>query len=197
MASTFGLIVGSGWASGVNLYAVIALLGLFGRTGADGIPAALQRPEVIGLAAVLYAVEFVTDKIPYVDNIWDALHTVIRPLGAAAVGALLAGDAETLQQAFAAVGSGGLALSSHAAKATARAALNASPEPASNILVSLLEDGLVAGVVVLAVRYPWAAVAVVALLLAAGTAVTVMLWRSIGRWRQRRRDRRRARAARM
>lgn len=186
MDPTIGLIAGSGWASGVNLYAVVVLLGLFGRTGfGTEIPEVLTRPEVIAVAAVLYAVEFVADKVPYLDNLWDAVHTVVRPAGAAVLGVLLTGEAETLQQAVAAVGSGGLALASHASKATARAAINTSPEPASNILVSLLEDGLVAAVVWLAVEHPWVAAGAVVVLLVLGTIVIVAAWRAIGRVRAR------------
>jgi hypothetical protein len=192
--ATIGLIAGSGWASGVNLYAVIALLGVFGRSGyGDQVPEVLTRPEVIGVAAVLYAVEFLADKVPYLDNLWDALHTVVRPIGAAVLGVLLAGDAETLQQAVAGVASGGLALASHSAKATARAAINTSPEPASNIVVSLLEDGLVAAVVWLAVEHPWVAAAAVVLLLVLGMVIVVTAWRAIGRLRTRLRERREAR----
>lgn len=200
MDATIGLIAGSGWASGVNLYAVVALLGLFGRTGlGPDIPEVLTRPEVIAIAGVLYAIEFVADKVPYLDNLWDAVHTVVRPAGAAILGVLLSGEAETVQQAVAAVGSGGLALASHASKATARAAINTSPEPASNIVVSLLEDGLVAAVVWLAVQHPWVAVVAVVVLLVLGTIVIVAAWRALGRVRARmaerapwRRDRTRA-----
>jgi hypothetical protein len=100
----------------------------------------------------------VADKIPYVDDVWDVLHTAIRPLGAAVLGALLSG--EDVSDLAAAFGTGGLAFASHAVKATTRVAINASPEPVSNSLVSLAEDGLVAGVVALAVTHPLIALAV-------------------------------------
>lgn len=178
MEATIGLVAGSGWASGINLYAVIALLGIAGRTGWGDVPTVLERPEVIGIAAALYAVEFVADKIPYLDNLWDAVHTVIRPLGAAVLGALLTGEAETAQQALAAVGSGGLALAAHSAKATTRAAINTSPEPVSNIAVSLAEDGLVAGLVLFALREPWWALGITVALLIIGTVLMITLWRA-------------------
>ena len=105
----------SGWASGVNAYAVVLLLGLFGRFGhAPEVPAALERTDVLLAAALLFAVELVADKIPYVDSAWDAIHTVVRPVIGAAVAALLAGHAGTLQQALAAGAGGATALASHA-----------------------------------------------------------------------------------
>jgi hypothetical protein len=176
-----GTIAGAGWASGVNLYAVVALLHLFGRSGAIEVPELLQRTDVLVVAVVLYLLEFVADKVPYLDNVWDVVHTVVRPVGAAAVGAALAGDAVPLDQALSAAGAGGLAFLSHATKATTRAAINTSPEPASNIVVSLLEDGLVAGVVALAVWNPVVAAAAVVVLLLAGAVLLVVLWRTARR----------------
>ena len=181
----------SGWASGVNAYAVVLLLGLLGRfTDAPQIPAALERTDVLVAAAVMFAVELVADKIPYVDSAWDAVHTVVRPVVGATLGALLAGDAGTLQQALAAGAGGATALASHSVKAGVRLALNTSPEPASNVVVSAGEDLTVAGVVSLAVVQPWLAAALAAVLLAAGTTLVVVLWRRVQlarrRWRQRR-----------
>lgn len=193
MEATVGLVAGSGWASGVNLYAVVALLGVLGRAGAVDIPELLRHPLVIVVAVGLYLVEFVVDKIPYVDNAWDAVHTVVRPTGAALLGAVLAGEVTTLEQAGAALGSGALALSSHTAKATLRAALNTSPEPVSNIFVSLLEDGLVAAVVWFAVEHPVLALVLVAVLTVAAVVMTVALWRVARRAVQRLRDRTRRR----
>lgn len=198
-----GLIAGQGWASGVNLYAVTALLGIFGRLevgGTTSVPEALQRPEVIGVALVLFAIEFVVDKVPYLDNVWDAVHTVIRPLGAAGLSAILAGDVGGVQQAIAATSGGTLAFAAHAAKATARVAVNTSPEPASNILVSVAEDGIVATVVFFAITNPWIALALVVVLLVAGTVVTVMAIgaarRGLRTLRERRAQRRREAARR-
>lgn len=191
-----GLLAGTGWASGVNLYAVVALLGVVGRTGLADVPVVLTRTDVLAVAVLLYAIEFVVDKIPWLDSAWDALHTVVRPVGAAALGAVLAGDIETVGEVTAALSSGSLALASHAVKATTRAAINTSPEPVSNGLVSLGEDGLVAGVVVLAVTNPVLALVAVAVLLIAGTVTVVLLVRALRRawrgWRERRQARREA-----
>jgi hypothetical protein len=174
-AALIGLVAGSGWASGVNLYAAVALLGLLGRSGLGTVPDALMRTDVIAIAAGMFVLEFVADKIPFFDSLWDAVHTVIRPLGAVALGALLAGDAETWQQAVAALGSGGLASASHLTKATTRLAVNTSPEPASNIGISLLEDGLVAGVIWLALTNPLLALGLVVVLLMGGAVLTIAL----------------------
>jgi hypothetical protein len=185
-----GLVAGSAWAAGVNLYAVVALLGILGRIGAGEVPEVFTRTDVIAVALVLFAVEFVVDKIPYLDSLWDLVHTAIRPLGAMGIALLLTGDAEAWQQATGAIGAAGLAAASHAAKATARAAINTSPEPVTNAGVSLGEDGLVAVVVWLAVTNPVIALVAVAVLLVGGAVLTVALlatarrgWR---RWRERR-----------
>ncbi len=190
-----GLIAGSGWAAGINLYGVAALLGIFGRLGVGDTPAVLQRPWVIGVALSLYAVEFVADKVPYLDNVWDVVHTAIRPLGAAGLGYLLGADGSTAGQLGATAGSGMLALTSHTAKATTRAAVNTSPEPFSNIAISLGEDGLAAGVIALAVTHPWVALALVGVLVVAGAALTILLWRTARALVQRIRERRAARTA--
>ena len=184
----------SGWASGVNAYAVVLVLGLLGRyTDAPQVPVALERMDVLALAGVMFVVELVADKIPYVDSAWDAIHTVIRPVIGAAIAALLAGDAGTLQQALAAGAGGATALASHAVKAGLRLAVNTSPEPASNVAVSAGEDLTVAGVVSLAVVQPWLAAALAAVLLVAGLALVAILWRRVQvarrRWRARRQDR--------
>jgi hypothetical protein len=176
------LVAGSGWASGVNLYAVIVMLGLLGRLGWAEIPLVLQRTDLLVAAGGLYLFEFVADKVPYVDSGWDVLHTVVRPLGAAAVGYMLAGQADTFGQAAAAAVAAALAAASHTAKATTRAAVNLSPEPFTNIGLSLLEDGLVFSVIALAVTYPAAALATVAVLVLAGAMLVVTLWGAARRW---------------
>jgi hypothetical protein len=181
----FGVIAGAGWASGLNLYLVTLVLGLSGRLGWSDVPDVLTRTDVLVVAGVLFLVEFVADKVPYVDNLWDSAHTVIRPLGAAAIGAILAGEASSVGSAVGALVAGALALDAHAAKATTRVAVNASPEPFSNIALSLFEDGLVVGLVVLAVTYPVVTVVVIAVLVVAATAVTVALWRVARRLRRR------------
>lgn len=177
MEAGAGLIAGSGWASGLNLYGVVLLLGLFQRFGDADLPELLGNPVVLAVTGGLYIVEFVADKVPYLDNIWDIAHTAIRPLGAAGLGYLLAGDASTAEHTVAAVGSGALAFAGHAAKATARAAINSSPEPFSTIGVSLLEDGIVAAMIWFAVEHPVIAGIAVVVFLAAGVWLMVAVWR--------------------
>ncbi len=175
-----GLLLGTGWASGVNLYAVVALLGLTDRMGWFEAPEILTNPVVIGLAVAMYAVEFVADKVPFLDNAWDVAHTFIRPVGAALVGAALAGqeiDASLLSELTAGAGSGALAFASHATKATARLAINTSPEPFTNIAASIAEDSLVAAVVLLAINNPLLAGIAVVLLLILGAVAMVALWK--------------------
>jgi hypothetical protein len=183
-----GLVASSGWAAGLNLYLTTALLGLAGRFELLAMPEAITSTPVIGVALALFAIEFVEDKVPYLDSAWDDVHTVVRPVGAALIGYALTGDAGGAAQAGAAGGAGLLALASHAAKATVRAAANTSPEPFSNTGLSLGEDGLVAVVVWLAITNPLIALAVVAFFTVAGLAVTVAMWRFVRRRRRRTRQ---------
>jgi uncharacterized protein DUF4126 len=179
-------VLTSGWASGINVYATVLVTGLAGRYGGlDIVPHSLQRTDVIVVAAVLAACEFVADKIPYVDSAWDAVHTVIRPTFAAVVGALVAGHAGDLNQAVAAVIGGSTALTSHATKSSLRLAVNASPEPFSNIALGLSEDGAVVGVLLLAVHHPWTAAAIALALLSAGVVLGLVVMRRIRRGFQR------------
>lgn len=178
---SLAIVAGAGWASGINLYLVTLLLGVGGRVGWAEIPDVLTSNVVIGVAGGLFLVEFVADKIPYVDNVWDAVHTFVRPLGAAALGAVLAGDASSIGSALGAAVAGVLALDAHAAKATTRLAVNTSPEPVSNIFVSVFEDLSVTTLVILAVTYPLATLVVVAVLVVAATTVTIWLWKAAKR----------------
>ena len=183
-------VFSTGWASGISGYSTVLILGLAGRVfGAEGVPAGLQRTDVLVAAAVLFVVELVADKIPYVDSVWDAVHTVIRPAIGATVAALLAGQSGSLGQVAAAATGGLAAIASHGVKAGIRAAVNTSPEPASNIAVSTAEDVTVAGVVSLSVLHPVAAAAIAAVLLLAGVWLVVMLLGRIRRFRQRWRER--------
>ena len=177
---TLPLVFSSGWASGVNAYATVLLMGLLGRFGGvDAVPEGLQRTEVLLAAAALFAVEFVADKIPYVDSAWDSIHTVIRPTIGATIAVLLAGDAQNLNEAVAASVGGGTALASHGVKAGIRLAINASPEPFSNIILSLLEDATVMGIVVLALAEPWLAAFIAAVLLVMGVTIVLLIARTI------------------
>jgi hypothetical protein len=173
-------VLTSGWASGINVYATILVTGLLGRYGGvEGVPDVLERNEILLPAAALFAIEFVADKIPYVDNVWDAVHTAIRPTLAAVLGALLAGEANDLGEAVAAVLGGTTALASHAAKASLRLAVNASPEPVSNIVLSLAEDTVVVAVLLLAVDHPWWALAAAVVLLVSVASLGLFLIRRI------------------
>lgn len=185
MVDTIGLLAGTGWAAGLNLYLVTFLLGLAGRLDWLSVPAVLQRTDVMIVAGVLYGIEFLADKVPYLDNVWDAIHTFVRPVGAAALGYVIAGDSPTIQAAVGAVLTGALALSSHSAKATTRAAVNTSPEPFSNIALSVFEDGLVAGLVVLAIANPVVTIVVVAVLAVLAVWLVVKLFGALKRVRAR------------
>lgn len=180
----------TGWASGINAYATILVLGLLGRfADVATIPDGLTRTDVLVAAGVLFTIEFVADKIPYVDSIWDAVHTLIRPSVGAVIGALLAGNDSSLGQIFAATSGGLVALASHLAKAGLRAAVNTSPEPASNMIVSSGEDITVAGLMALVTAHPWVSASIAAALLVASAVIVVKLWRRVlafrARWRGR------------
>jgi len=180
------VVLTSGWASGINAYLVVLVLGLIGRfTEVAGIPEGLTRTDVLVVAAVLYLVELVADKIPYFDSLWDAVSTAIRPTVGAVIGLLIAQDAPTLEQAILAAAGGAAALISHLVKGGLRLIVNTSPEPASNITVSVGEDVAVAGVTTLAVLNPGLALAIAALLLLTGILLLVLLWSRVLRgWRR-------------
>jgi hypothetical protein len=173
------LVISSGWAAGVNAYATVLLLGVYGRLGLGDVPDGLESPGVMIAAGALFAVEFVTDKIPYVDHAWDTIHTAIRPTIAAVLGVLLNGDAQGLEEALSAVGSSTTALASHAVKAGLRVVVNISPDPFTTATASLTEDLLVGGVVALIVTHPWVALVVSMTLLALGAALLAWLYRRI------------------
>ncbi len=189
------LVLTSGWASGINAYAVIVLMGLLGRfAGVDAVPESMQHTNVLAVAGGLYAVEFVTDKIPYVDSLWDGLSTIVRPTIGAMLGYLIAGDAESVNQALYASVGGGSALASHLVKAGNRLAINSSPEPFSNIVVSLGEDLTVAGVITLAVFHPWIALTLASFFFLVGLTLMILLFSLVRRGWRRRRARQTARA---
>ena len=176
-------LVAAGWSSGVNAYLTVALMSVLGRAGVGDVPEELQTNGVLIGALVLYAIEFVVDKVPLLDSAWDVVHTVVRPAIASAVGVELGGEAGAagIEEVFAGGGAGALAFVSHAVKAGIRLAVNTSPEPASNIVVSLLEDGLVAGVTILALEHPVPAAVVAAILLVLGIALAIFLAKRIRR----------------
>jgi hypothetical protein len=184
LVQTLGLALGAGFSSGLNLYATIATLGLLQRFGIIHLPASLQvlsHPWVLGIAIALYAIEFFADKIPYVDSVWDLVHTLIRPPAAAllAYGATVAAPPEWRWGA--ALLAGGVALTSHSAKASTRAAVNASPEPFSNWVLSLGEDTLVVWLTWMATVHPTATIVIVALLLTLAAFLLFHLFRFLRR----------------
>ncbi len=194
--SVLPLVFTSGWASGINAYAVVLLLGLFGATGvSDDVPGALQRPDVLIAAGVLFLCEAVADKIPYVDTVWDAVHTVVRPVAGGVVGALLAGQSGSLPDLAAGAVGGSAALLSHLVKAGTRMAVNTSPEPASNIVLSLVEDLSVAALIIFALFHPVAAAIIAGTLLALGVTLVLFLVRRIRAFLRTRRARRAGREA--
>ena len=161
-------VVPFAFASGVNLYATVGVLGLCSRYGLVTLPdqfRGLDHPVVIGLALTMYVVEFVADKVPWLDTAWDAVHTLVRPVGGAIVAvAAVGGDAQPLLQGLAALVGGSIALTTHVTKAGTRAVANTSPEPFTNWGLSLAEDAFVIALTWFALQHPIAA-AVVALAL--------------------------------
>lgn len=187
------MLVAAGWCSGINAYLTVLLLGIGGRLGWAETPESLQRPWVLATCAALFAVEFVVDKIPLLDSAWDALHTLVRPSVAAAVGAAAAaaGTDAALGQPWASLLAAALALTAHLSKASSRLAINLSPEPATNVAASLGEDIVVAGVVGLALANPELAAIVAVVLLvvfaAVGLALLSLARRALRAIRRRRR----------
>jgi len=176
----------SGWASGINAYAVVLIMGLAERIfHVTGIPDALARTDVLIGAGVLFLIEMVADKIPYLDSTWDSIHTVVRPAVGATLGYLFGHENSDLNAAFMAATGGFAALASHLVKAGTRAAVNTSPEPASNIVVSTAEDVTVAAVMTTAFASPWLAAGIAGLLLVIGAVVVVFLLKRVRRFKAR------------
>jgi hypothetical protein len=181
---TLGLALGAGFSSGLNLYATIATLGLLQRFGVIHLPEHLQvlaHPWVLGIAIALYVIEFLADKIPLVDTVWDAIHTVIRPPAAALLAYGAAGAAPPEWRWGAALLAGGVALTSHGTKASTRAAVNASPEPFSNWALSFGEDALAVWLTWLATVHPTATIVVVSILLIIAAFLIFHLFRFLRR----------------
>ena len=183
---SLALAFSSGWASGINAYLVVLVLGVADKVNNfSQIPDVLARWDVLTVAGFLFAMEFIADKIPYIDSSWDAISTAIRPTVGAVIGVLLAGDASSLDQAVLGVVGGGTALLSHLVKAGGRLAINSSPEPVTNIGASLAEDVAVLAVVVFAINNPEAAAAIAAVALVIGLIMLFFLAKIIRRgWRK-------------
>jgi len=172
--STLAVSLGASWVSGINLYATVATLGLLSRFANLKLPGELDVVTnwwVIGVALFMFVVEFVADKVPVVDSVWDVIHTFIRIPAGAVIAATAFGEFDRSIQVIAFLVGGSLALSSHGTKAATRALINTSPEPVSNFVVSLGEDILVIVAVVLALFLP----VVVFFVIGAGLAVSLWL----------------------
>jgi hypothetical protein len=180
LAQLAALAAALGWASGLRLYAVVFITGAAGYLGWLPLPAGLhvlQHPIVMVASFAMFVVEFVADKIPGLDTLWDALHTLIRiPAGAALAAGVFGGDS-TAWALVAALMGGTLAATAHAAKATTRAAVNSSPEPFSNIALSLLGDLAVPTMLWLAVEHPQWFFPLLAVALVLAIVLIVVLFR--------------------
>jgi hypothetical protein len=177
---TLGFALGTSFASGLNLYATVAAAGLMQRFGFIQLPDSLQvlsHPIVLGVAVTLFLVEFIADKIPYIDSAWDALHTFIRPPAAAVLSYSAFGNVPEEWKLGAALLAGSVALTSHGAKASTRAAANTTPEPVSNWTLSVFEDGLAVILVWLAAEYPLLTAGIVLVLVVLAVLLIRKLWR--------------------
>jgi hypothetical protein len=177
MESAIPLAFTASWASGINPYLLVLMMGLLGRFTDWDVPAGLERTDVLIVFAVLALVDTIADKIMIVDSTWDAINTVIRPVAGAVVATLIAAPSVDLPTAVIAAGGGAVALITHLAKATTRIAVNTSPEPASNVVVSVVEDVAVAGVITVAVINPWVAAGIAFVLLVVAVVVALLLVR--------------------
>ena len=180
-----GLLLGASVASGLRLYATVAVIGFLGRSGVLTLPPglhALTHAWVIVVAAALYLVEFLADKIPLVDSVWDAVHTFIRVPAAGLLAWAALANVPEHWRVIAALCCGGVALSAHGLKSSARAAINTTPEPVTNWLASLAEDGATAFLLYLAVRHPFAAALVAALVVVAAALLVTWMTRVVRRF---------------
>lgn len=182
LLATVALMMGASWASGINLYAVLLVLGWGGSTGHIALPAelsVLQDPLVIGAAGVMYFIEFFIDKIPGMDSMWDSIHTFIRIPAGAMLAAGAVGDVTPALEIAAGILGGGIAATSHATKAGTRLLINASPEPFTNWSASLMGDVLVLSGLWTALKYP--EIFLILLIIFFGVAVWLLprLWRFI------------------
>ena len=175
--TTLGRTMGFSFAAGLNLYATVAILGLASRFDWVALPPQFKvfdNDVVIVAAIVMYVIEFFADKIPWVDSVWDGVHTVIRPIGGALIAVATLGHASPTIQGLAALLGGSLAASTHFTKAGTRAVANASPEPFTNWILSLSEDAFVVGLGFIALKYP--AVAAIVVLICVVLMVIFAAW---------------------
>jgi hypothetical protein len=186
--TTLGRTLGFSFAAGINLYATVAILGLASRYGWVDLPPqyrVFDNNWIIGAAIALYVIEFFADKIPWVDSVWDAIHTVIRPVGGALIAVATLGHASPVTQTLVGLLGGALAASTHFSKAGTRVMANASPEPFTNWILSFAEDLFVIGLGVLALKYPVVAGAVVLVCVAIIVSFAGWIVRAVRRrWRE-------------
>jgi hypothetical protein len=176
---TLGFALGAAFASGLNLYATVAVLGLLHRYEIIQLPSSLDvlaHPIVLVIALALYAVEFVADKVPYLDNVWDVVHTFIRPPAAALLAYSAFGSVPESWRVVAGLLAGSVALTSHGTKASTRAAANASPEPVSNSILSIAEDGIAVSLAWMAATHPFLTLVIVAVLVTISVYILVKLF---------------------
>jgi hypothetical protein len=186
---TLGRTLGFSFAAGVNLYATVAILGLAARYGWVELPPQFQmfnHEVVIGAAIVMYLIEFFADKIPYLDSLWDIIHTAIRPVGGALIAVATLGEASGPMEGLIALLGGTVAASSHLTKTSTRAVANTSPEPVSNWVLSFGEDLFVVGLAYLALEHPIAALVIASILLVLIVFFAAVIIRTVRRWFTRR-----------
>jgi hypothetical protein len=182
---TLGRTLGFSAAAGINLYATVAILGLASRYGWVTLPPQFKvfdNDVIIIVALVMYVVEFLADKIPWVDSVWDLIHTLIRPVGGALIAVAALGQASPTVEGLVALLGGTVAAGTHLTKAGTRVMVNASPEPFSNWALSLLEDVFAIGLGLLTLKYPLLALGVALVLLALITIFARVLLRAVGRF---------------
>ena len=183
-----GRTMGFSFAAGINLYATVAMLGLASRYGWVALPEqyrVFDNDLIIGAALVMYAVEFIADKIPWVDTLWDSVHTAIRPVGGAVIAIATLGDASPEMKALIGLLGGSLAAGTHLTKSGTRAVANTSPEPFSNWILSLSEDAFVVSLGFVALNYPLAAAVIVLVGVVLMAAFATWIARAVRRrWRR-------------
>ena len=182
IATVIALSMGVAWASGINLYAAILVLGLLGSTGNMVLPANLQilaNPLILFAAGAMYLVEFAADKVPGVDNSWDTLHTFIRIPAGAALAAGAVGEVDPVVSLAVAIVGGGLTAGTHATKAGSRVLINTSPEPFSNWIASLGEDVLVVAGLFTALHYPLVFIVLLILFVFMMVWLLPKIWRGV------------------
>jgi hypothetical protein len=188
--ATLGRTMGFSFAAGINLYATVAILGLASRYDWVTLPdqyRAFDNDFIIATAIGLFVIEFIADKIPWFDSVWDTIHTAVRPVGGALIAVTTLGEASPTMEAFIALMGGSIAASTHFSKAGTRAIANTSPEPFSNWFLSLGEDAFVIGLSLIALKYPVLAAAIVVVGLIMIAIFAAVFVRAIRRWMERRR----------